>query len=50
MDSSIRHFYDKLLLLKEEMNTLEAIAIAEERHVFMEEFLSQYRKETEEGK
>ncbi len=49
MDSSIQHFYDKLLLLKEEMNTPEAIAIAEERHVFMEEYLSQYRKETEEG-
>lgn len=45
MDSSIQHFYDKLLLLKEEMNTPAAIAIAEERHAFMENFLAQYQKE-----
>ena len=46
MDSSIQHFYDKLLLLKEEMNTPAAISIAEERHAFMENFLAQYQKET----
>ncbi len=47
MESSIQHFYDKLLLLKEEMNTEEARALAEKRHAFMEEFLRAYFAETE---
>jgi len=47
LDSSIAHFYEKLLLLKEEMNTPAARAMTEERHVFMEHFLEQYKNETE---
>ena len=39
LDSSIRHFYDKLLLLKDLMNTNKARGMAERRHLFMEEFL-----------
>lgn len=46
LDSSLQHFYDKLLLLKDEMNTENAMKMAEERHVFLLEFLEQYRKET----
>ncbi|MBQ9198022.1 MAG: HD domain-containing protein [Clostridia bacterium] len=45
LDSSIQHFYDKLLLLRDEMNTETARAIAEERHAFMLEFLDRYKKE-----
>ena len=46
LHDSIDHFYDKLLLLKDELNTNAARQIAEERHAFLEAFLREYEKET----
>jgi len=45
--SSINHFYEKLLLLKELMNTDTARKIAEKRHTFMEEYLQEFFQEWE---
>ncbi len=45
--SSINHFYEKLLLLKDLMSTKTAKKIAEKRHKFIEQFLSRFFKEWE---
>ena len=42
---TINHFYEKLLLLKNRMNTATGREIAADRHLYMEHFLTQFYEE-----
>ena len=43
---SVQHFHDKLLRLKDTMNTEPAKQLAESRHAFLEEFIAEFEAET----
>ena len=45
--TSIGHFYEKLLLLKNRMNTATGRQMAEDRHLYLEQFLDEFYAEWE---
>ena len=49
LEGSVQHFYDKLLLLKDLMNTETGKRLAEDRHTFLEAFLRELEEELGKG-
>lgn len=47
LEESVQHFYDKLLLLKDELNTDAAKAIAIKRHEFLESYIAELNEEVQ---
>jgi uncharacterized protein len=43
--STLNHFHEKLLLLKDRMNTASGRRLAQERHAYMAEFLDRFHRE-----
>ena len=41
IEESVRHFYDKLLLIKDELNLDTSKAMADQRHKFLEDYLAE---------
>lgn len=45
IDESIQHFYDKLLVIRDELNTSAAKEIAVKRHEFLEAYITELKEE-----
>ena len=47
IEESVQHFYDKLLVLKDELNTEAARVIAVKRHEFLEAYIAELNEEVQ---